>query len=129
MDDVYYDPTGPMAILSGVEGCIGFLVGLLLLVIGFVTVRAALPNAGYMVGAGGALMVLTVCCGSWQNAAMMSGSGYELIDSFGGISSAAALLFHLAAMGLVIAGAVLLSLELTKRRGAAAPAASSPGGA
>lgn len=119
MDYGFYGPTGPMALLAGVQGCAGFLVAILLIVVGFVTVRAALPNAGYMVGAAGALQLLAVCCSSWQQGAAMSGAGYDLLESFGGISATVALFFHLVSIALVVAGAVFLSLELTKRRDAA----------
>lgn len=107
-----------IAIFGALDACSGLIVGLLLVVIGFVTVRAALPSAGYMVGAAGGLQILTYCCGSWQEPALVWGGMYELVDSAGGIASAAALLFHLASAALLIVAAVLLARELTARRGA-----------
>jgi hypothetical protein len=121
-----FDPT-VLALFGVVDACVGLVVGLLLVVVGFVTVRSASPNAGYLVGGAGALQLLTYCCGSWQEPAMVWLEMYELTESLGGISSAAALLFHLASAALMIVGAVLLARELTARREASG--ASPQGGA
>lgn len=120
MDEFGYEMFDPamLAMFGVLDACGGLIVGLLLAVVGFVTVRAAMPNAGYAVGGAGALQVLNFCCGSWQEPAAVWGGMYELTQTLGGITSAAALLFHLASLGLVIAGAVLLAREVSARKGA-----------
>lgn len=119
METVYFMDPQVSAILGSFDACVGLLVGLLLLVVGLVTVRSAHPTAGYLVGAGGGLQLLSFCCGSWQTPAMVWMELYELTESVGTLSGVAALLFHLASAGLLIAGAAVLARALSAARGAA----------
>jgi hypothetical protein len=59
-----------------VFGCIPFLAGIAMIVLGVTMVRKAVPTAGYLFAVAGALELLAVCCSQGVNAYMRSEGGY-----------------------------------------------------
>ena len=108
------------AVYATLEGCAGWIAGLVLLVVGFVTVRKAVPTAGYMVGAAGALQLISSCCGNWQSPAAIWMDLYRLTEMFGGaITHVLAFLAYLAMAGLLIGAAVVLAKAVPAQGGGA----------
>ena len=107
------------AIYATLDGCAGWIAGLVLLVVGFVTVRKAVPNAGYMVGAAGALQLISSCCGNWQSPAAVWLDLYRMTEMFGVITSVLAFLAYLAMAGLLIGAAVMLAKAVPAQSGGA----------
>ena len=97
-----------LAVFGALDGCAGWIAGLVLLVVGFVTVRKALPNAGYMVGAAGALQLLSSCCANWQEPAVV----WLEVDVPSIVFTLSAVLSFLSSLGmagLVIGAGVMLA--------------------
>ena len=93
--------------------CLGWLGGLVLLVVGFVPVRKAHPTAGYLIGGAGALHLLQYCCSSWIRPAVFWFDMYELADSLDTPTFVAVVLAHFASVALIIAGAVMLAQRVS----------------
>lgn len=103
----YMDPSR-LALFGALYGCAGWIAGLLLLAVGFVTVRKALPNAGYMVGGAGALQLLASCCESWQGPVTMW-FGVDVPPIAYTLSMVVWFLSELGIAALIIGGAVMLA--------------------
>ena len=102
-----------MAILGLLEGCAGWFVGLLLLGVGFGPVRKALPLAGYLLGAAGALQFLASCCASWQTPAYVwFDAGPDMVP-IGNISGLLSFFSHVGMFLLIIAAGFVLSKKVS----------------
>lgn len=107
-----------MIVFAGVDMCANWIGALLLIVVGFVSVRAAHKGAGLMVGGGGVLLLVTGCCAYWGNFAAQSGVYSPALFDLVPISAALGFLCRLAAFVLVIVGAALVAKEMKTPGGA-----------
>lgn len=104
-------------LVSGAEACAGWLVGLLLAIVGFVSVRGALPRAGYLVGAAGLALFVRWCCLFGPTALQRASDGGSDMSTLFTLSSIASMLLRVVFAGLFLAGAVVLAREIKARRG------------
>jgi hypothetical protein len=113
----YYDPSPLVFLVDGASACAGWVVGLLIAIAGFVSVRGALPRAGYLVGASGLALFLRWCCIFGPSAAQRAASFWnETAFQLAGIAS---MMLRLAFAALFLAGAVILAREVKARRAGA----------
>lgn len=110
-DDVFW--------LMALDSCVGWAAGLLLLVVGLITVRGALPRAGYLIGGSGALLFVQWCCSFVPTAAYRAEIGFDFFETLTALASAVSLLSRLGFVGLFLAGAIILAREVKARRTAA----------
>jgi len=98
--------------LVTLDSCAGWIVALIVLVVGLVSVRAAQGRAGLLVGGGGALLLFSYCCSYAPGLVVrVTDAYYESLGTMSTLSLAVAALFHLAGYGLVLLGAVLLARQ------------------
>jgi hypothetical protein len=111
----------PYFLMSGAEACAGWIVGLTIAIAGFVSVRGALPRAGYLIGAAGLALFVRWCCIFGPNAAQH----FSPVASMGVVfqlTSVASMLLRLIFAALFLAGAVILAREVKARRAGAGAA-------
>ncbi len=112
--DVPLSPEEIFIVLS-IQTCIGWITGLLILIVGFVSARSAVARAGYMIGGAGALLLFRFCCAYLPVAAWRAGQGF-MGGTVGQISYVMSLLCELLFAGLFLGGVVVLAREATARR-------------
>lgn len=103
-----------MSGLGSLDGCIGWLTAVALIVVGLVPVRKAYPTAGYLLAGGGLVRWGFFCCSSLPGA-LMQAEQYELLDTLGSLPSLLGLFAWLLSTGLLLAGLVLLARHLQTR--------------
>jgi hypothetical protein len=93
--------------LGTADMCAGWIAGLLILLAGMISARSAVPRAGYLIGASGALLIARWCC-AWVPAmyGRFRGELTSTIDT--GAQVLGALSYVLFAV-LFLAGAVVLA--------------------
>jgi hypothetical protein len=102
-------------ILQGIDACTGWIGGLVLLVVGFVAVRAASSRAGLLLaGAGGAKLLLN-CCAIASLYFQTVGYSESAMTASEAVSAVSMLLW-LVVYGLVIAAAVVLAKDVIAAR-------------
>lgn len=100
--------------LTGLDACVGWLGGLLLLGVGLVAVRKQHATGGLLLGAAGAAKLLLNCCAVWPTALIEAGEpppGGTVMH----LNTAALLLLRFAVYGLAIAGVAMAARELGRR--------------
>jgi len=103
-------------ILQGIDACTGWIGGLVLLVVGFVAVRAASSRAGLLLaGAGGAKLLLN-CCAIAPSLYFQTVGYSESAMTASEAVSAVSMLLWLVVYGLVIAAAVVLAKDVIAAR-------------
>jgi hypothetical protein len=101
---------GPMMILAALNACGGWIAALAILVVGFVTVRSVHAQSGYLVGGGGALLLLSYCCSTFPQLAYRFGM-FDMVS----IVPILGMFVWIVSMGLVLAGAVVLARHVSAR--------------
>lgn len=112
-----YDDFELMLWMGSVRACFGWLIGLLMMGVGLISVRSALPRAGYLVGAAGAMLFAEWCCAFLPNA--LFEARVEVPPVVNDVANIASVLLYLAFAGLFLAGAVILAREAKARRAGA----------
>ncbi|MEC7520076.1 MAG: hypothetical protein VYE22_09440 [Myxococcota bacterium] len=113
---------GAMSGLASLDGCIGWLTAVALIVVGLLPVRKVYATAGYLIAGGGLLRWAFFCCESLPTA-LLQAEQYELYDTLGVFPSLLGLLFWLLSTGAVLAGFVVLARHAKTRLAEAGGAA------
>lgn len=103
-----------MSGLGSLDGCIGWLTAVALIVVGLVPVRKAYPTAGYLLAGGGLVRWGFFCCTSLPQALSQAGQ-HELMHTLGALPGVLGLFAWLLSTGLLVAGLVLLARHLQTR--------------
>lgn len=112
-----YDDFELMFWMGGARACFGWLIGLLMMGVGLISVRSALPRAGYLVGAAGALLFVEWCCSFGPSVLFRARLDFPPV--VGDLANVAGVLLYLGFAGLFLAGAVVLAREAKARRAGA----------
>jgi len=104
---------GQMVLFHLMTGCAGWIVGLVLLGVGFGPVRKAHPVAGYLLGAAGGMQFISSCCSEWRGPASVWADIDAANGMLGDISGLLSFFAYGAMFGLVIASAVVLAKKVS----------------
>lgn len=104
--------------LAGLDACLGWLLALGLIVVGFAVVAKAHRTAGFVVAAAGGLKLLVNCCAFWPDVyQQVEGYDPDMATLFS-VSFWVALLLGVLSYGLLIAGAAMAAKAIIERRAA-----------
>lgn len=102
--------------IAGLDACLGWLLGLALIVVGFAVVAKAHRTAGFVVAAAGGVKLLVNCCAVWpQIYQQVEGYDSDMATLFE-VSVWVALLLRVLSYGLLIAGAAMAAKAILARR-------------